>query len=164
MERGGKAGPEIRLARPFRCGCEDHGTGGLVCCLLLWPSCLWLYAPRSVGVASSHPIDLQTAVRPDCLPFFHIICIGTACAHPHPNHFYPLLLRSCWVTLPWEVRWRSSTWPAAGDGEWAWRDHPQINLGSSQALPRSWKSLLWDLYLILVGCRRVEPVAVGVVG
>jgi len=66
--------------------------GGLVCCLLLQPSCPLLYAPQPICVASSHPIDLQTAVQPDCLPFFHIICIGTTRTHPHPNHFHQLLL------------------------------------------------------------------------
>lgn len=48
--------------------------------------------PQPLRIACSHLIDLQTAAWPDCLPFLHIICIGPACAHPHPNHFHQLLL------------------------------------------------------------------------
>lgn len=72
--------------------------------------------------ASPHLTDLPTAARPDCLPFFHIICMATACIGILiiPTSF-------CRVTLPWEVRWRSSTWPATGERELAWRDQPQIN-------------------------------------
>lgn len=48
--------------------------------------------PQPVRIACSHLIDLQTAARPDCLPFVHIICIGPACAHLHPNRFHQLQL------------------------------------------------------------------------
>lgn len=34
-----------------------------------------------------HLTDLPTAAGPDCLPFFHIICVATA----HPNHPHQLL-------------------------------------------------------------------------
>lgn len=59
---------------------------------------------------SPHLPDLPTAARPDCLPFFHIICMATACSGILiiPTSF-------CRVTLPWEVRWRTSTWPATGE-------------------------------------------------
>lgn len=72
--------------------------------------------------APPHLTDLPTAAGPDCLPFFHIICVATACIGILiiPSSF-------CRVTLPWEVRWRSSAWPATGERQLAWRGEPQRN-------------------------------------